>query len=115
MTLDEAMLRVVRRGDFDGALMDEIDSSRRLSSYILTAVQSDCENPNLVQRVVYTCIRVGQEMGRDREDQVLYALRGAVQALRSYQYGNSSPHLAEEVADVAETILSAAEMGARHG
>lgn len=115
MTLNEALTKVVR-SPLDGDLMDTIDSSAPLQRYLIIAAENKSKNPDLVSRIAYTCIRVGQEMERGRRDeQVLNALRASVYALRGYQYGNSSPHLAEEVADMAETILSAAEMGVRHG
>ncbi len=34
-------------------------------------------------------------------------LTSAINALRSYQYGNSSPDLAEEIADACEVALEA--------
>jgi hypothetical protein len=38
--------------------------------------------------------------------ELLEALTAAWHALRSYQHGNSSPKLAEEVADRAEAVIS---------
>lgn len=39
-------------------------------------------------------------------EELLEVLRSAVAALRSYQYGNAAPDLAEEVANAADVVLS---------
>ena len=41
--------------------------------------------------------------------ELLEACKTALKALRSYQYGNSSPDLAEEVADAIEEVITRAE------
>lgn len=41
--------------------------------------------------------------------QLLTVLLGASHALRSYQYGNSAPDLAEEAANAIDAALAAAE------
>jgi hypothetical protein len=45
-------------------------------------------------------------MAFDRDD--IYILRGASHALRSYQYGNSAPALAQEFADRLDAICERA-------
>ena len=47
------------------------------------------------------------ERQRHQADLVKAAI-AAVHALRSYQYGNSSPDLAEEIADALEAAIEAA-------
>ncbi len=42
-------------------------------------------------------------------DRLRHALTGALHALRSYQHGNASPDLAEEVADACEAALAPVE------
>lgn len=44
--------------------------------------------------------------------EVEQALTAAMHALRSYQYGNASPELAENVADVCEQVLASLKGGA---
>lgn len=41
--------------------------------------------------------------------ELLAVLKAAEKALRSYQYGNSSPELAEEIADAASKAIANAE------
>ena len=43
--------------------------------------------------------------------EMLKNLRAAMQALRSYQYGNASPELAQEIADAAEALIRRVEEG----
>ena len=47
----------------------------------------------------------------DERTELLVALQGAVHALRSYQYGNASPDLAECIADRCAALI--ARMAAR--
>lgn len=49
-------------------------------------------------------------------ERLVEVLRAAMHALRSYQYGNSSLDLAEEIADSIERILTTSEQeGGRRG
>jgi hypothetical protein len=45
-------------------------------------------------------------MSKEQEKEVLLLLRAAMDALRSYQYGNASTELAEEIADKIEITLA---------
>lgn len=51
---------------------------------------------------------IARETAMDRAGFLMVA-RSAVEALRSYQYGNSSPDLAEEIADALEAAIAKAE------
>lgn len=44
-------------------------------------------------------------MDREKQKELLKLLRAAYNALRSYQYGNKSTELAEEVADEIEEAI----------
>jgi hypothetical protein len=61
-TLEEALIRVRDSREFDTDLMSAIDKSAMLKRYFLVAIWSDCEYPDLLSRMAYTCIRIGQEM-----------------------------------------------------
>lgn len=54
-----------------------------------------------------------QAAGNTTAKELLGALKAAHDALRSYQHGNSSPDLAEEIADFAEATIAKAEQALR--
>lgn len=111
MTLDEAAIKVRDGRVFDSGLMNAIAASKEIQGFFFAALEKNPhEQPDLLERISYTCIRIGQEMERRRNDEsLLLLLQAAAHALRSYQYGNASPDLAEEVAEHIEALLAKRE------
>ena len=80
-------------GDFDGNSRVIIGNDRRIAVVQHHGTQEDEANTNLI----------------DAAPELYEALKAAQHALRSYQYGNSAPALAEEIADSAQASLAKAQ------